>query len=71
VKRHWEIIADNLSKTGWSWGLQAQHARNIETLLTARPWGGEVFTPIASHIRYNTDLSSPNVVRNSAYGPQI
>jgi hypothetical protein len=20
VKRHWEIIADNLSKTGWSWG---------------------------------------------------
>jgi hypothetical protein len=20
VKRSWEIIADNLSKTGWSWG---------------------------------------------------
>jgi hypothetical protein len=21
VKRYWEIIADNLSKAGWSWGL--------------------------------------------------
>jgi hypothetical protein len=20
VKRHWEIIAENLSKAGWSWG---------------------------------------------------
>jgi hypothetical protein len=20
VKRHWETIADNLSKAGWSWG---------------------------------------------------
>ena len=20
MKRHWEIIADNLSKAGWSWG---------------------------------------------------
>jgi len=21
VKRYWEIIADNLSKAGWSWGI--------------------------------------------------
>jgi hypothetical protein len=23
VKRYWEIIADNLSKAGWSWGCVA------------------------------------------------
>jgi len=23
--KYWEIIADNLSKAGWSWGLRISH----------------------------------------------
>jgi len=32
MKRHWEIIADNLSKAGWSWGCVSAvdaHGRTI------------------------------------------
>jgi hypothetical protein len=34
VKRCWEIIADNLSKAGWSWGfvsaIEFQRANNLD-----------------------------------------
>jgi hypothetical protein len=34
VKRYWEIIADNLKKTGWSWGCvcsdRSPGANNLE-----------------------------------------
>jgi hypothetical protein len=32
VKKYWEIIADNLSKAGWSWGCVATVASNRRTI---------------------------------------
>ena len=32
MKREWEIIADNLSKAGWSWGYVATVDRNGQTI---------------------------------------
>jgi hypothetical protein len=32
VKRHWEIIADNLSKAGWSWGYVSALDRDGRTI---------------------------------------
>jgi hypothetical protein len=35
VKRDWEIIADNLSKAGWSWGCVATVDANGRTIFVA------------------------------------
>jgi hypothetical protein len=35
VKRYWEIIADNLSKAGWSWGWVAAIDSNGRTIWIA------------------------------------
>jgi hypothetical protein len=35
VKRYWEIIADNLSKAGWSWGCVATLGREGRTIYIA------------------------------------
>ena len=35
VKRYWEIIADNLSKAGWSWGCIATVDREGRTIWIA------------------------------------
>jgi hypothetical protein len=32
VKRYWEIIADNLSKAGWTWGCVATVDRTGRTI---------------------------------------
>jgi hypothetical protein len=32
---HWEIIADNLSKAGWSWGCVANVDREVKTIFIA------------------------------------
>jgi hypothetical protein len=33
--KHWEIIADNLSKAGWSWGCVSAIDSNGRTILIA------------------------------------
>jgi hypothetical protein len=35
LKRYWEIIADNLSKAGWSWGCVATVDREGRTIFVA------------------------------------
>jgi hypothetical protein len=35
VKRYWEIIADNLSNAGWSWGCVATLDREGRTIFVA------------------------------------
>jgi hypothetical protein len=35
VKRYWEIIADNLSKAGWSWGCVSAIDREGRTIWIA------------------------------------
>ena len=35
MKRYWEIIADNLSKAGWSWGCVAIVDREGRTIFVA------------------------------------
>ena len=35
MKRYWEIIADNLSKAGWSWGCVATVDSNGQTICIA------------------------------------
>jgi hypothetical protein len=35
VKRYWEIIADNLSKAGWSWGYVSAIDSNRRTIWIA------------------------------------
>jgi hypothetical protein len=35
VKRYWEIIADNLSKAGWSWGCVSAIDSNGRTIFVA------------------------------------
>jgi hypothetical protein len=35
VKRDWEIIADNLSKAGWSWGCVSAIDSNGRTIFVA------------------------------------
>jgi hypothetical protein len=35
VKRDWEIVADNLSKAGWSWGCVSMINSNGQTIFVA------------------------------------
>jgi hypothetical protein len=35
MKRYWEIIADNLSKAGWSWGCVSAIDSNGQTIWIA------------------------------------
>jgi hypothetical protein len=35
VKRCWEVIADNLSKAGWSWGCVSTLNSNGQTIFVA------------------------------------
>jgi hypothetical protein len=39
--RYWEIIADNLSKAGWSWGCVSAIDSNGRTILVADTHRGE------------------------------
>jgi len=41
VKRDWEIIADNLSKAGWSWGCLTAVDRNGRTIFVADAHRGD------------------------------
>jgi hypothetical protein len=41
VKRYWEIIADNLSKAGWSWGRVATVDREGRTIFVADAHRGD------------------------------
>jgi len=41
VKRYWEIIADNLSKSGWSWGCVATVNREGRTIFVADAHRGD------------------------------
>jgi hypothetical protein len=41
VKRSWEIIADNLSKAGWSWGCISAIDRNGRTIWIADAHPGD------------------------------
>jgi hypothetical protein len=39
--RHWEIIADNLSKAGWSWGCVSAIDSNGRTIFIADAHRGD------------------------------
>ncbi len=39
--KHWEIIADNLSKAGWSWGCVATVDRDGRTIFVADAHRGD------------------------------
>ena len=41
MKRYWEIIADNLSKAGWSWGYVATVDREGRTIFVADAHRGD------------------------------
>jgi hypothetical protein len=41
VKRSWELIADNLSKAGWSWGCVATVDREGRTIFVADAHRGD------------------------------
>ena len=41
VKRYWEIIADNLSKAGWSWGCVSAIDSNGRTIWIADAHRGD------------------------------
>ena len=41
MKRYWEIIADNLSKAGWSWGCVATVDREGRTIFVADAHRGD------------------------------
>jgi len=41
VKRSWEIISDNLSKAGWSWGCVATADREGRTMFVADAHRGD------------------------------
>jgi hypothetical protein len=41
MKRYWEIIADNLSKAGWSWGCLAAVDREGRTIWIADTHRGD------------------------------
>jgi hypothetical protein len=41
VKRYWEIIADSLSKAGWSWGCVATVDANGRTIFVADAHRGD------------------------------
>ncbi len=47
--RYWEIIADNLSKAGWSWGCSSQIDSTGRVLFTADAYsrGGRRFTVLS------------------------
>jgi hypothetical protein len=39
--KHWEIIADNLSKAGWSWGCVSALERDRRTIFIADAHRGD------------------------------
>jgi hypothetical protein len=39
--KYWEIIADNLSKAGWSWGCVSAVDRRGRTIFVADAHGGD------------------------------
>jgi hypothetical protein len=41
VKRYWEIIADNLSRTGWSWGCVSAVTREGRIIFVADAHRGD------------------------------
>jgi len=41
VKRYWETIADNLSKSGWSWGCLTAVDREGRTIFVADAHRGD------------------------------
>jgi hypothetical protein len=41
VKRYWEIIADNLSKAGWSWGCVSALDSDGRTIFVADAHQGD------------------------------
>jgi hypothetical protein len=41
VKRYWEIVADNLSKAGWSWGCVSAIDANGQTIWIADAHRGD------------------------------
>jgi hypothetical protein len=41
VKRYWELIADNLSKAGWTWGCVATVDREGRTIFVADAHRGD------------------------------
>ena len=49
MKRDWEIIADNLSKAGWSWGCSSDTDSTGRVIFTADAYGrdGRRFTVLA------------------------
>jgi len=49
VKRHWKIIADNLSKAGFSWGCSSEIDSGGRVLYTADAYArdGRRFTVVA------------------------
>jgi hypothetical protein len=50
MKRYWEIIADNLSKAGWSWGCVSALDRKGHTIwiVAAHRGDGKRFVAVAS-----------------------
>jgi hypothetical protein len=49
VKRHWEIVAANLSKAGFSWGYSSEIDSTGQVLYTADTWSrdGRRFTVLS------------------------
>jgi hypothetical protein len=41
MKRYWEIIADNLSKAGWSWGCVSAIDSNGQTIWIVNAYRGD------------------------------
>jgi hypothetical protein len=41
--KYWEIIADNLSEAGWSWGCISAIDSNGRTIWIADAWRGQAF----------------------------
>jgi hypothetical protein len=41
IEKHWEIIADNLSKAGWSWGCVSAIDSNRRTIWIADALRGD------------------------------
>jgi hypothetical protein len=41
VMKYWEIIADNLSKAGWSWGCVSAVDSNVRTIWIADAHSGD------------------------------
>jgi hypothetical protein len=66
VKRSWEIIADNLSKAGWSWGCVATvdaHGRTIFVADAHRDDGKRFI--VTAHEKLRAFLELQRVTRES------